>query len=103
MRLAAELEGTVEKHPVTPGALLPPYEALGDLLMAIDRPVEALEAYQRSDEIWPGRFNTLLGAARAANQADDDATARQYYGKLLAIAGDSKRAGVSEARRFLDE
>ena len=103
MRLAAELEGTVEKHPVTPGALLPPYEALGDLLMEMDRPVEALEAYQNSDEIWPGRFNTLLGAARAANQADDEATARQYYGQLLAIAGDSERAGVIEARRFLDE
>ncbi|NEP19029.1 MAG: hypothetical protein F6J97_19385 [Leptolyngbya sp. SIO4C1] len=102
MRSAAELEGTVEKHPVTPGALLPPDEALGDLLIDIGRPVEALAAYQRSDDIWPGRFNTLLGAARAANEADDAATARQYYSQLLAIAGDSERAGVIEARRFLE-
>ena len=36
----------VEKHPVSPGALLPPYEALGDLLLDLDRPAEALEAYQ---------------------------------------------------------
>lgn len=61
VRSAAELEGTVEKHPVSPGALLPPYEALGDLLLDLDRPAEALEAYQASDEVWPGRFNTLLG------------------------------------------
>jgi len=103
IRSAAELESTVEKHPVSPGALLPPYEALGDLLMDMGRPVEALEAYRRSDEIWPGRFNTLLGAARAANAADNEAAARKYYGQLLEVAGDSKRAGVSEARRFLEE
>jgi cytochrome c-type biogenesis protein CcmH/NrfG len=65
MRSAAALEGTVEKDPTTPGALLPPYEALGDLLMDLDRPAEALEAYRAADEIWPGRYNTLLGAARA--------------------------------------
>lgn len=103
IRSAAELERTVEKPPVSPGSLLPPYEALGDLLMDMDRPVEALEAYGRSDDIWPGRFNTLLGAARAANAAQNEAAARQYYGQLLDIAGNSERTGVREARRFLDE
>ncbi|MFP3983095.1 MAG: hypothetical protein ACLFV2_05330 [Desulfurivibrionaceae bacterium] len=103
IRSAAELESTVEKPPVSPGALLPPYEALGDLLMDMDRPVEALEAYRRSDDIWPGRFNSLLGAARAANAADNKAVARKYYGQLLEFAGDSERVEVREARRFLDE
>ncbi|MBE9170062.1 hypothetical protein IQ238_21915 [Pleurocapsales cyanobacterium LEGE 06147] len=103
MRSAAELEGTVEKHPVTPGALLPPYEALGDLLMDLDRPAEALAAYRESDKIWPERFNTLLGAARAARAADDETAAAKYYGRLLEIADDSKRVEVSEARRFWDE
>jgi tetratricopeptide (TPR) repeat protein len=102
MRSAAALERTVEKHPVTPGALLPPNEALGDLLMDLDRPTEALAAYRASDEIWPGRYNTLLGAARAAHAAGDEVAAREYYGELLDIASDSRRAGVSEARRFLD-
>jgi tetratricopeptide (TPR) repeat protein len=101
MRSAAALEGTVEKDPTTPGALLPPYEALGDLLMDLDRPVEALEAYRAADEIWPGRYNTLLGAARAANAAGDKAGAREHYGQLLEIAGDSQRQGVIEARRFM--
>jgi tetratricopeptide (TPR) repeat protein len=102
MREAAELEGTVEKHPVTPGALMPPYEALGDLLLDLDRPTEALEAYQASDEVWPGRFNTLLGAARAAAAAGKEAAAGDYYGKLLKLAGSSERGALSEAQEYLE-
>ena len=65
MESAAELEGTVEKHPVTPGALLPPYEALGDLLADLGRPADAREAYEASNAIWPGRRNTLEGVEMA--------------------------------------
>jgi tetratricopeptide (TPR) repeat protein len=101
MRAAAALEGTVEKHPVTPGALLPPYEALGDLLLDLEQPSDALEAYRRADAIWPGRFHTLLGAARAARADDDEETAAAYYGRLLAIAGDSEREAIREARSYL--
>jgi tetratricopeptide (TPR) repeat protein len=102
IRSAAELEGTVEKHPVTPGALLPPYEALGDLLLELGRPAEALEAYQASGEVWPGRFNTLLGAARAAAATGDEAAAGAYYAQLLEMARGSDRAAVSEARQHLE-
>ncbi|MCH4565575.1 hypothetical protein MKP05_21000 [Halomonas sp. EGI 63088] len=103
MQSAAELEGTTEKHPITPGALLPPYEALGDLLLTRDRPAEALEAYRASDEIWPGRYNTLLGAARAAQAAEDDTAAREYYQQLLEIVGDSERDAIREAKAFVEE
>ncbi len=102
IREAAELEGTVEKHPVTPGALLPPYEALGDLLLDLDRPTEALEAYEASNEVWPGRFNTLLGAARAAAAAGDEEAARDWYAELLEVAESSDRAAVSEAEQHLE-
>jgi tetratricopeptide (TPR) repeat protein len=101
VRSAADLEGTIEKHPVTPGALLPPYEALGDLLLDLDRPGEALEAYRASSEVWPGRFNTLLGAARAATAAGDEATAREYYAKLVEMAAGSDRPAVNEAQQYL--
>jgi len=66
MEAAAQLEATVEKDPVTPGALYPPYEALGDLQLALDRPDQALAAYEASESIWPGRRNTQLGMRRAA-------------------------------------
>ncbi len=103
MQSAAELEGKIEKHPVTPGALLPPNEALGELLMDLDRPGEALEAYKASDEIWPGRYNTLLGAARAADQAGDKLAAEEYYQRLLTTAGNSSREDIKEARSFAGE
>lgn len=105
IRSAAELEKATEKHPVSPGALLPPNEALGDLLMALDRPKDALSAYEESDAIWPERYNTLLGAARAAKEADEDRVAQRFYERLLDItkAGDTDRSGIDEARSFIAE
>lgn len=101
MQSAAELEATTNKHPVTPGALLPPNEALGDLLLALERPEEALAAYRASDATWPGRYNTLLGAARAARASGDESAHREYLGRLMAVAGDSERDAVRQARAQL--
>lgn len=98
---AAELEYGIEKHPVTPGALLPSNEALGDLLMELDRPVEALQAYEASNNTWPERYNTLLGAARAAKAAGNTSVAQKYYEKLLANTGDSDRSSINEAKEFI--
>ena len=102
MRSASELESTVQKHPVTPGALMPPGEALGDLLLELEKPAEALAAYAASLETWPGRYNTLLGAARAAVAVPDAERARRHYAKLLEVVGDaqSARPGVAEARTY---
>lgn len=102
-RSAAELESDIEKHPVTPGALLPPNEALGNLLMELDRPAEAFEAYVASDAIWPERYNTLLGAARAAKVVGKKQAAQKYYKRLLADAGDSDRTSITEAKDFIAE
>jgi tetratricopeptide (TPR) repeat protein len=60
-REAVALEATTQKHPVTPGALYPSQEALGDLLLELERPEEALSAYEGSLATWPGRFNSLAG------------------------------------------
>ena len=95
---AAQLEGTVEKHPVTPGALLPPYEALGDLLLDLEHPDEALAAYESGLEVWPKRYRSLLGAARAAEAAGEEERAREHYGVLREVAAEeSERGGVREA------
>lgn len=103
-RSAVELERSLEKHPVSPGALLPASEALGDLLRALGRPAEAVAAYRTSLDTWPKRFNTLLGAARAARDAGDPATARKYYAELLETVegAETDREGVAEARAFVD-
>ena len=99
---AAELEATSEKDPVTPGALQPAIELMGDLFLEAGRPGEALRAYERSLEMWPKRFNSLLGAARAAVAAGAPERAEAFYRELLEQAEEtSGRAGVVEARRFL--
>jgi tetratricopeptide (TPR) repeat protein len=102
MREAAALEVATPKPAVTPGPTLPAIELLGDLLMAQRRPAEALAAYRRSLELYPRRFNSLLGAARAARGAGDEASARAYYRELLEVArGRSRTEAIVEARAFV--
>ena len=43
---ASELEASMDKHPVTPGGIVPTRELLGDLLLQLNRPAQALKAYQ---------------------------------------------------------
>jgi tetratricopeptide (TPR) repeat protein len=101
MREAAELETSTPKHAVTPGPTLPAYELWGDLLLELKRPAEALAAYQRSLELYPKRFNSLLGAARAARSAGNKSLARSFYGELLLAAGSGTRGStLEEARKY---
>lgn len=104
MREAAELEVSTPKHAVTPAPTLPTYELLGDLLLEQERPADALDAYRRSLELYPRRFNSLLGAARAARASGDEALARTFYEELLEVAGrGTRRAALDEARTFVRE
>ncbi len=101
MREAAELETSTPKHAVTPGPTLPAYELLGDLLMEQKRPAEALAAYRRALELYPRRFNGLLGAARAARALGDATQARTFYEGFLHVAdGDARRPVVKEAQDY---
>ena len=58
---------------------------LGDLLLELNRPDKALEAYERSLKDSPNRLNGLSGAARAAELSGDRAKAREYYVKVGAL------------------
>ncbi len=102
-REAADLEATVEKHPVTPGPLLPARELLGDLLLELDRPTQALMAYSQTLEREPRRARALYGAARAAEASGAEEEARVYYQELLELLADAdaSRQEVEAARRFL--
>jgi tetratricopeptide (TPR) repeat protein len=104
MREAAELEVATPKHPVTPAPTLPAYELLGDLYTEQKKPAEALAAYQKSMQLYPRRFNSLLGAATAARVVGDKANARAYYAQLLELASpDSPRRAVKDARQYLSK
>ena len=59
MTQAVGVETSTPKAAVTPAATLPAYELLGDLLFEQGKPSEAFTAYKRSQELSPGRFNSL--------------------------------------------
>ncbi len=103
MRAAAETEDSTEKHPVTPGAILPAREQLGELLFELGRPDEALAAFESSLKRAPRRLGGVYGAARAAKAAGDAARAGRYYAELIELtkAGDETRPEIREARSFL--
>ncbi len=62
---AADEEDAVEKRPVTPGAIVPGREQLGDLLLELDRPQDALKEFERALAMAPQRRGALMGAAHA--------------------------------------
>jgi hypothetical protein len=102
MREAADLENSTPKQPVTPGPTLPANELLGDLLMEQNQTAAALASYQRSMELYPRRFNSVLGAARAARALGEPALARDCYQELLGIArGATRVAALAEARHYV--
>lgn len=55
----AQLEESLEKHPTTPGEVLPVRELHGDLLLEEGRLEQAREAYETSLERTPNRRNPL--------------------------------------------
>ena len=103
MREAADVEDSVDKHPVTPSAVLPARELLGEMLLLAERPAEALEAFEASLAISQNRLNSLSGAGRAAELAGDAKKAGEYYADVVALIGereDVDRPRVVDARRL---
>jgi tetratricopeptide (TPR) repeat protein len=102
MRSAADIEDRNEKHIVTPGRIVPARELLGEMILALSRPDEALKEFEASQTREPNRFGGLYGAARAAQDSGDKAKARLYFSRLVEMAGNGDdRASLLEARAFL--
>jgi hypothetical protein len=103
MRAVADLDDATDKHPVTPGSILPAREQLGELLLELKQPAAALTEFETSLLNPPERFNGLYGAARAATLAADQKKARSYYTKLMALTrdADTSRPEIAEAKAFL--
>ena len=65
MRAAADEEDAIEKRPVTPGAIVPAREQLGDMLLQSNRASEALNEFEKALTMTPQRRGALMGQARA--------------------------------------
>jgi len=103
MRKAADIEAGTEKHALTPGPLAPAREQLAEMLLAVDRPAEALKEFEAVQRREPNRFRALSGAGRAAELAGDPAAAKRYYGQVaeLTASADTSRPEIAAARAFV--
>ena len=103
MRSAADMEDKSEKAAVTPGRLVPTRELLGEMLLEMNRPADALQTFETSDKHDPNRFRGLYGAGKAAALAGDQAKAKSYFERLLTLAksADTERPETKEAQAFL--
>jgi Tfp pilus assembly protein PilF len=72
------------------------------MLLAADRPAEAVQAFERSLQRTPKRTPSLLGLARASLKAGNATSARQIYNELATMTGAAAGSpAVQEAQRFL--
>ena len=103
MVMAADMEDNTQKHPVTPGEVIPARELLGDMLLQMNKPAKALAAYEADLGRHANRFNGLYGAGLSAEKLHDFKKANSYYKKLVAIADapGSNRPELETARSFL--
>jgi Tfp pilus assembly protein PilF len=101
-RSAAELEDQTEKHPVTPGAVIPARELYADMLLENGQPADALAEAEKVLTVAPNRYNAILLAARSAESTGDTQKAQAHYRELLQLAkGNSSRPELERARTYM--
>lgn len=103
MKLAADMEDSTEKHPVTAGEVLPARELLADMFFQLRQYENALLAYETVLQRSPNRFNSLYGSGLAAERSGNKQKATSFYTKLSMIIGvtNSDRPEVVAMRKFL--
>jgi Tetratricopeptide repeat len=103
LKEAVDLEAATDKHPVTPGPVVPARELHADLLMELGRPAEALAEYEASLAIAPNRSYALAGAVRAADAAGQSGKARALYATLEKVTArsDGARPELTKLRASL--
>jgi tetratricopeptide (TPR) repeat protein len=96
MRAAAAMEDRTEKSAVTPGPLAPARELVGEMLLQMNQPADALAEFEATLQKEPNRFRALFGAAKAASLAGDRQKARRYYDALLKVCQRADKPGRPE-------
>ena len=96
MKSAAQLEDGTEKSAVTPGPLAPARELLGEMLLDVNEPAQALEQFEATLKKEPGRFRSLYGAAHAAQLSGRRATSQAYFRELLKVCSRADKPARSE-------
>ena len=79
----------------------PAREMLADMLLDMKHPEQALAEYKTSLKFFPNRFNSLYGAARAAEMTGQTSEATEYYAVLVKTCegGSSARPELTKAKQ----
>jgi tetratricopeptide (TPR) repeat protein len=96
MKSAAELEDGTEKSAVTPGPLAPARELLGEMLLEVNEPAQALEQFEATLKKEPGRFRALYGAAHAAQLSGNRDASQRLFRELLQVCVSADKPGRPE-------
>ncbi|HJS97586.1 MAG TPA: hypothetical protein VJ756_00745 [Terriglobales bacterium] len=96
MTAAAQREDATEKSAITPGPLKPARELLGEMLLQLHQPKQALAEFEKALQREPDRFRALYGAARAAQSAGDTLTSRRYFRRLREVCAHGDKPGRNE-------
>ena len=99
MRSAADLEESMDKDAVTPGAITPAREMLADILLTGKHSQEALAEYEAVLKIAPKRFNAVYGAGTAAEASGNTTVASRYFRELVQISVGDERPELTAARK----
>jgi tetratricopeptide (TPR) repeat protein len=96
MKSAAEMEDGTDKKAITPGPLAPARELLGEMLLEVNQPAQALQQFEATLKKEPNRFRALYGAARAAELSGNREASRKYFAELLKICELADKPGRLE-------
>jgi hypothetical protein len=101
---AAELEDAVDKHPVTPGEVLPARELYADMLFETGNHAQSLEQYRIVLTASPNRLNSLLGAAKASVALGNPSLTAHFL-RVIQMQTQNKngqRVGLDEFERLYE-
>jgi tetratricopeptide (TPR) repeat protein len=90
MMASVEIEDALDKSPITPGEILPANEMMGDLMIEMKKPKEALVYYEKSLKGTPNRLNSYYGAMMAARELKDDETMKKYAAACMEVTSGKK-------------
>jgi tetratricopeptide (TPR) repeat protein len=100
---AVVIEDSIDDLSQPPYPVIPANELCGNLLLELNRPVEASAYFQNALKRTPNRPKAIFGLARAAHALGDDETAGNRYQEFLAIwkTADPDLRELAMAREFI--
>lgn len=103
LREAADHEDGTDKNVVSPGPVAAAREMLGELLLELGQPAQALTEFEAAMAKEPRRFRGLYGAGRAAERAGEHDKARRYYLQLIGMCEHAcdARPELASARTYV--